>query len=56
MNLGEMKEEKNMWRVIKEVKNEEIYNIGEKRNVKVSFEKKEYKENEDEIGKMRMIE
>ncbi len=56
LHYGDLTDSTNLVRVIKEVKPDEIYNLGAQSHVKVSFEMPEYTGNTDALGTLRVLE
>ncbi len=56
LHYGDLTDSLNLVRIIKEVKPDEIYNLGAMSHVKVSFESPEYTADADGIGTLRLLE
>ena len=56
LHYGDLTDSLNLTRIIKEVKPDEIYNLGAMSHVKVSFESPEYVGNVDGLGTLRILE
>ena len=55
LHYGDLTDSSNVLRIIKEVKPEEIYNLGAQSHVAVSFESPEYTANCDALGPLRIL-
>ena len=56
LHYGDLTDSTNLIRIIQEVKPDEIYNLGARSHVMVSFETPEYTANADGIGTLRILE
>ena len=56
LHYGDLTDSSNITRIIKEVKPNEIYNLGAQSHVAVSFESPEYTANCDALGALRILE
>ena len=56
MHYGDLTDSSNLFRLIKEISPNEIYNLAAQSHVKVSFETSEYTANADAIGTLRILE
>lgn len=56
LHYGDLTDATNIIRLIKEIKPDEIYNLGAQSHVKVSFETAEYTANSDGLGVLRILE
>jgi len=56
LHYGDLTDSTNLIRIIKEIKPDEIYNLGAQSHVAVSFETPEYTANCDAIGTLRILE
>ena len=56
LHYGDLTHSTNIIRIIKEVKPDEIYNLGAQSHVKVSFESPEYTAQTDALGPLRILE
>ncbi len=56
LHYGDLTDATNLIRLIKEVKPDEIYNLGAQSHVQVSFETPEYTANGDALGTLRILE
>ena len=56
LHHGDLTDATNVIRLVKEVKPDEIYNLGAQSHVKVSFETAEYTANSDALGVLRILE
>ena len=56
LHYGDMTDSTNITRLIKQIKPDEIYNLGAMSHVKVSFDIPEYVANVDGIGTLRILE
>ena len=56
LHYGDLTDSSNITRIIKEVKPDEIYNLGAQSHVAVSFESPEYTANCDALGALRILE
>ncbi len=56
LHYGDLTDSLNIVRIIKEIKPDEIYNLGAMSHVKVSFDSPEYTANVDGIGTLRILE
>jgi len=56
LHYGDLSDSTNLLRIIKEVRPDEIYNLGAMSHVKVSFEMPEYTGNVDGLGALRLLE
>ncbi|MDC1356349.1 GDP-mannose 4,6-dehydratase [Pseudomonadota bacterium] len=56
LHYGDMTDSMNIFKLIKETKPDEIYNLAAQSHVKVSFESPEYTANSDGIGVLRCLE
>ena len=56
MHYGDLTDSTNLIRLIKEIKPDEIYNLGAQSHVAVSFETPEYTANCDALGTLRILE
>lgn len=56
LHYGDLSDSSNVVRIIKEVKPDEIYNLGAQSHVQVSFETPEYTADVDGIGTLRLLE
>ena len=56
LHYGDLTDSTNIIRLIKEIKPDEIYNLGAMSHVKVSFDAPEYTANVDAIGTLRILE
>ena len=56
LHYGDLTESSSLIRIIKNIKPDEIYNLGAQSHVKVSFESPEYTANSDAIGTLRILE
>ena len=56
MHYGDLTDSSSIISLIKNIKPDEIYNLGAQSHVKVSFETPEYTANSDAIGALRILE
>lgn len=56
LHYGDLTDSTNVIRLIKQIKPDEIYNLGAQSHVKVSFETAEYTANSDALGILRILE
>ncbi len=56
LHYGDLTDSSNLTRLVKEIKPDEIYNLGAQSHVKVSFEVPEYTANADALGTLRLLE
>ncbi len=56
LHYGDLTDSTNIIKIIKEVKPDEIYNLGAQSHVSVSFESPEYTANSDALGTLRILE
>ena len=56
LHYGDLTDSSSLIRIIKNIKPDEIYNLGAQSHVKVSFESPEYTANSDAIGTLRILE
>ena len=56
LHYGDLSDSTNLIRIIQEVQQDEIYNLGAMSHVQVSFEEPEYTANVDGIGTLRILE
>lgn len=56
LHYGDLSDTSNLVRIIKEVKPDEVYNLGAQSHVAVSFESPEYTADIDAIGTLRLLE
>ena len=56
LHYGDLTDSSSLIRIIKQVKPDEIYNLGAQSHVKVSFESPEYTANSDALGTLRILE
>ncbi len=56
LHFGDLTDSTNLIRLIKQIKPDEIYNLGAQSHVAVSFETPEYTANSDAIGVLRLLE
>lgn len=56
LHYGDLTDSTNIIRLIREIKPDEIYNLGAQSHVHVSFETPEYTANSDALGVLRMLE
>ncbi|MFT4805472.1 MAG: GDPmannose 4,6-dehydratase [Algoriphagus sp.] len=56
LHYGDLSDSTNLIRIIQEVQPDEIYNLGAKSHVKVSFDQPEHVSNVDGIGTLRILE
>ena len=56
LHYGDLTDATNLIRIIKEVRPDEIYNLGAQSHVAVSFECPEYTANSDALGSLRLLE
>ena len=56
LHYGDLTDSSNLTRILKEVKPDEVYNLGAQSHVAVSFESPEYTADVDALGTLRMLE
>ncbi len=56
LHYGDLTDSSNLTRILKEVKPDEVYNLGAQSHVAVSFESPEYTADVDAIGTLRLLE
>ncbi len=56
LHYGDLTDSSNLFRLIKEIQPDEIYNLAAQSHVKVSFETAEYTANADALGTLRILE
>ena len=56
LHYGDLTDATNVIRLIKQIKPDEIYNLGAQSHVQVSFESPEYTANSDALGMLRILE
>ena len=56
LHYGDLTDSTNLIRIIKDIKPDEIYNLGAQSHVAVSFESPEYTANSDALGTLRILE
>ena len=56
LHYGDLTDSSNLLRIIKEIKPDEIYNLGAQSHVQVSFETPEYTAQTDALGPLRILE
>jgi len=56
LHYGDLSDSSNLIRIVKEVKPDEIYNLGAMSHVKVSFDSPEYTADVDGLGTLRLLE
>ena len=56
LHYGDLTDSSNIFRIIKKVRPDEIYNLGAQSHVAVSFESPEYTANSDALGTLRILE
>jgi len=56
LHYGDLTDATNLIRIVKEVRPDEIYNLGAQSHVQVSFETPEYTANSDALGTLRLLE
>ena len=56
LHYGDLTDSTSLIRIIKDIKPDEIYNLGAQSHVKVSFESPEYTANSDALGTLRILE
>lgn len=56
LHYGDMTDSSNLFRIVKETKPDEIYNLAAQSHVAISFEEPEYTANADAIGTLRLLE
>jgi GDPmannose 4,6-dehydratase len=56
MHYGDLSDSSNLTRILKEVKPDEVYNLGAQSHVAVSFEAPEYTADVDALGTLRLLE
>ena len=56
LHYGDLTDSTNLIRIVKEIKPDEIYNLGAQSHVSVSFEEPEYTANCDGLGVLRLLE
>ena len=56
LHYGDLTDSSNIFRIIKDIQPDEIYNLGAQSHVAVSFESPEYTANSDALGTLRILE
>jgi GDPmannose 4,6-dehydratase len=56
LHYGDLTDSSSLISIVKEIKPDEIYNLGAQSHVKVSFEEPEYTANSDALGPLRLLE
>ncbi|GJM09401.1 MAG: GDP-mannose 4,6-dehydratase [Lysobacteraceae bacterium] len=56
LHHGDMTDSSSLWRVMQQVKPDEVYNLAAQSHVAVSFEEPEYTANADALGPLRLLE
>jgi GDPmannose 4,6-dehydratase len=56
LHYGDLSDSSNLWRIVEQVKPDEVYNLGAQSHVRVSFDQPEYTVDVDALGTLRLLE